>query len=119
MQAVENCPTQPSAQRRSTAAVLPAAAARSAAGWAAPNRDTSKTIDVHLGWLRRKLGDDARGHRRPPGTLRLRARAIRGWTWPRGNVLNLERLDGSSAAEGSGPGKGGMIMATEPTPSGA
>ena len=28
--------------------------------WHASFYTTSKTIDVHLGWLRRKLGDDAR-----------------------------------------------------------
>ena len=35
---------------------------------------SSKTIDVHLGWLRRKLGDDAR---RPHLITTLRGRGLR------------------------------------------
>jgi DNA-binding response OmpR family regulator len=39
--------------------------------WRTAFWDSSKTIDVHLGWVRRKLGDDAR-HPRLITTLRGR-----------------------------------------------
>ncbi|WP_370247729.1 winged helix-turn-helix domain-containing protein [Nocardioides sp.] len=40
---------------------------------------SSKTIDVHLGWLRRKLGDDGR---RPRLITTLRGRGLRFETTP-------------------------------------
>ncbi|MGL5825624.1 MAG: winged helix-turn-helix domain-containing protein [Nocardioides sp.] len=39
--------------------------------WKSARWDSSKTLDVHLGWVRRKLGDDAR-HPRLITTLRGR-----------------------------------------------
>ena len=40
---------------------------------------SSKTIDVHLGWLRRKLGDDTR---RPSLITTIRGRGLRFETEP-------------------------------------
>ncbi len=42
--------------------------------WEASFYTSSKTIDVHLGWLRRKLGDDTR---RPTLITTLRGRGLR------------------------------------------
>ena len=55
--------------------------------WGANFWTSSKTIDVHLGWVRRKLGDDSRRpmpdqhHPRPRAAVRGR-RACRGLTAP-------------------------------------
>lgn len=43
---------------------------------------SSKTIDVHLGWVRRKLGDDTR---RPSLITTIRGRGLRFETEPRGD----------------------------------
>ena len=45
---------------------------------------SSKTIDVHLGWLRRKLDDDAR---RPTLSTTHRGRGLRFETQPAGDVV--------------------------------
>ena len=42
--------------------------------WKTPFSASSKTIDVHLGWVRRKLGDDAR---RPHLITTLRGHGLR------------------------------------------
>jgi DNA-binding response OmpR family regulator len=42
--------------------------------WKTTFWDSSKTIDVHLGWVRRKLGDDPR---RPHLITTLRGRGLR------------------------------------------
>ena len=42
--------------------------------WGASFWTSSKTIDVHLGWVRRKLGDDSR---RPMLISTIRGRGLR------------------------------------------
>ena len=59
---------------------------------------SSKTIDVHLGWLRRKLGDDSRvpapDHHRPRPRAALRDRADRDAPDPAGPLGRVTRLAG-------------------------
>lgn len=47
---------------------------------------TSKTIDVHLGWVRRKLGDDAR---RPTLITTLRGKGLRFETKSRAGAVSV------------------------------
>ena len=52
--------------------------------WQTTFYTSSKTIDVHLGWLRRKLDDDAR---RPTLITTHRGRGLRFETQPAGDVV--------------------------------
>jgi DNA-binding response OmpR family regulator len=50
---------------------------------------SAKTIDVHLGWVRRKLGDDPR---RPTLITTIRGRGLRFETAPPVHAVKGERL---------------------------
>jgi DNA-binding response OmpR family regulator len=53
--------------------------------WNATFWTSSKTIDVHLGWVRRKLGDDTR---HPTLITTVRGQGLRFETEPAAKVLN-------------------------------
>ena len=68
--------------------------------WRADFWTSTKTIDVHLGWVRRKLGDDPR---RPTLITTLRGRGLRFETEP--------PPDQTTAAPTAAPTAGGTVGA--------